>query len=128
METFSFKFSEPQGLVFKESPGQALLLEGCLEGRAVQCEHPPVLHQEAQKPQEPNSLCGDAGGARRPRVDLGSWAPRADASRGRCGAGCWRRCNRFGSWFHLGKDRVGRGLFLCDKSLLGSPAGKLNYQ
>ena len=44
------------------------------------------------------------------------------------GVGCWRELNRFGSWFHLGKDRIRRGLFLCVQSLLVSTDGKLNYQ
>lgn len=44
------------------------------------------------------------------------------------GTGCWRWLNRFGLRFHLCKDRVGRGLFLCVESLLVSTDGKLNYQ
>lgn len=131
MENVSFNFSEPQGLVLKESLGNALLLEGAWG--AVLCSvnifwgdgpSPRAAPGGTKAPVAKQPVLGRG----RPRVALGSWAPRANAARGRSGAGCWCRRNRFGWWFHPGKDGVGRGSFLCDKSLLVSTAGKLNYQ
>ena len=74
----------------------------------------------------------DVGGAVRPWMEdgrVGAGLPDTMRDSRVCsGVGCWRELNRFGLWFHLGKDRIRRGLFLCVWSLLVSTDGKLNYQ
>lgn len=129
----TFLLNSLKFLVFQESLGNTLLEKGRAGGvfswwlcnlsrrqGLSLSEH--CVRRRKHSPWQECGRCQEAQAGR------GEPAPRYTPSRVCSGAGCRCEPNRFGLRFHLGKDRVRRGLFLCVSTLLMSTDGKLNYQ